>query len=318
MQEIICSLEKDEETWMKKKSLEDFGKKLLSALSSFGLVQLVSHGIPIASFKEGFDSSLQFFNLKNSIKNKYAIDHQRFHGYIGSGNFFNVTANKVDYDCREAFNINALDDTLLPNKNDLPKFGQSFIEMAGLFDKLVSRILMALALALGKDSDYLINMYKHQFTDKNFTTLKTLFYPAIPENECSENTGVNIIRLGEHTDYGPMTLLYQDNTGGLEVKCPKTSKWVRITPNENAIILNMGDLFEIMTSGHIPSALHQVSTSKESKDRQSIAFFVHFDHESIVMPIENLEAHPINHGKVYLTVQSEEYVRGRLNNTIEK
>ena len=129
---------------------------------------------------------------------------------------------------------------------------------------------------------------------------------------------VNIIRLGEHTDYGPMTLLYQDNTGGLEVKCPKTSKWVRITPNENAIILNMGDLFEIMTSGHIPSALHQVCTSKESKDRQSIAFFVHFDHESIVMPIENLEAHPINHGKVYLAVQSEEYVRGRLNNTIEK
>ena len=66
---------------------------------------------------------------------------------------------------------------------------------------------------------------------------------------------VNIVRLGEHTDYGPMTLLYQDNIGGLEVKCPKTSKWVGITPNENAIILNMGDLFEIMTSGHIPAAL---------------------------------------------------------------
>ena len=50
MQEIICPLEKDEETWMKKESLHDFGKKLLSALSSFGLVQLVSHGIPIVSF----------------------------------------------------------------------------------------------------------------------------------------------------------------------------------------------------------------------------------------------------------------------------
>ena len=49
MQEIICSLEKDEETWMKKESLQDFGRKLLSALSSFGLVQLVSHGIPIVS-----------------------------------------------------------------------------------------------------------------------------------------------------------------------------------------------------------------------------------------------------------------------------
>ena len=121
------------------------------------------------------------------MKNKYAIDLQRFHGYIGSGNFFNVTANKVDYDCREAFNINALDDALLPNEDDSPKFGQSFIEMSGLFDKLVQRILMALALALGKDSDYLLKMYKEQFTDKNFTTLKTLFYPAIQESEYSEN-----------------------------------------------------------------------------------------------------------------------------------
>ena len=127
--------------------------------------------------------------MENSIKNKYAIDHQQFHGYIGSGNFFNVTANKVDYDCREAFNITTMDDTLLPSKDDSPKFGQSFIEMSGLFDKLVSRIFMALALGLGKESDYLLKMYKNQFTDKNFTTLKTLFYPAITKNEYSENTG---------------------------------------------------------------------------------------------------------------------------------
>ena len=97
--------------------------------------------------------------------------------------------SQVSYECREAFNIAALDDTLLPNKDDSPKFGQSFIEMSGLFDKLVRRIFMALALALGKDSDYLLKMYKKQFTDKNFTTLRTLFYPAITENEYSENTG---------------------------------------------------------------------------------------------------------------------------------
>ena len=53
------------------------------------------------------------------------------------------------------------------------------------------------------------------------------------------------------------------------------------------------------------------------KDRQSIAFFVHFDHGSTVTPLEDLEAHPISHGKVYSEVQSDEYVRGRLNNTIK-
>ena len=92
-------------------------------------------------------------------------------------------------ECREAFNIAALDDTLLPNNNDSPEFGQSFIEMSGLFDKLVRRIFMALALAFGKDFDHLLKMYKKQFTGQNFTTLRTLFYPAITENEYSENTG---------------------------------------------------------------------------------------------------------------------------------
>ena len=82
-----------------------------------------------------------------------------------------------------------MDDTLLPNKDDSPEFGQSFIKLSGLFDKLVRRIFIALALALGKNSDYLLEMYKKQFTDQNFTTLRTLFYPAITENEYLENTG---------------------------------------------------------------------------------------------------------------------------------
>ena len=54
------------------------------------------------------------------------------------------------------------------------------------------------------------------------------------------------------------------------------------------------------------------------KDRQSIAFFVHFDHGSIVTPIRNMKIHPINDGKAYSAVQSDQYVRGRLNNTIKK
>ena len=105
------------------------------------------------------------------------------------------------HECREAFNIAALDDTLLPNKDDSPEFGQSFIEMSGLFDKLVRRIFIALALALGKDSDYLLKMYKKQFTDQNFTTLRTLFYPAITENKYLENTGSAMANVNLEMNY---------------------------------------------------------------------------------------------------------------------
>ena len=47
-------------------------------------------------FKQGFDSSRQFFNLEDNVKNKYGIDHQRFHGYISSGKeLFNSGGNYV-------------------------------------------------------------------------------------------------------------------------------------------------------------------------------------------------------------------------------
>ena len=48
-------------------------------------------------FRRGFDSSQQFFNLEDNVKNKYAVDHQRFHGYVSSGKEL-VNANKVSCD----------------------------------------------------------------------------------------------------------------------------------------------------------------------------------------------------------------------------
>lgn len=57
------------------------------------------------------------------------------------------------------------------------------------------------------------------------------------------------------TDFGPLTLLYQDKTGGLEAFSPEQRQWISINPKENAILLNTGDLLEIMTSGHLPAAL---------------------------------------------------------------
>ena len=52
-----------------------------------------------------------------------------------------------------------------------------------------------------------------------------------------------------------MTLLFQDKSGGLEVFSPEQQKWTEIVAKEGAILLNTGDLLEILTSGHLPAAL---------------------------------------------------------------
>ena len=59
----------------------------------------------------------------------------------------------------------------------------------------------------------------------------------------------------QFSDYGPMTLLFQDESGGLEVFIHQLSKWIHVNPKPEAISMNIGDIFEILTGGRLPAAL---------------------------------------------------------------
>ena len=59
----------------------------------------------------------------------------------------------------------------------------------------------------------------------------------------------------QFSDYGPMTLLFQDECGGLEVFSHQFSKWIPVNPKPEAILMNIGDIFEILTAGMLPAAL---------------------------------------------------------------
>ncbi len=61
---------------------------------------------------------------------------------------------------------------------------------------------------------------KHQNLHENPTTLRLLHYPQRKNLECKESE----MRAGEHTDYGSITLLWQDSVGGLQVQIPTTYK----------------------------------------------------------------------------------------------
>ena len=96
----------------------------------------------------------------------------------------------------------------------------------------------------------------------------------------------NQVRAGEHSDYGSITLLFQDEIGGLEVKSPKGT-WVRATPIKDTIVVNAGDLMARWSNDLIKSTKHRViqPPSEEGEldevdeddmfpARYSIAYFV--------------------------------------------
>jgi isopenicillin N synthase-like dioxygenase len=76
--------------------------------------------------------------------------------------------------------------------------------------------------------------------------------------------------VAEHTDYGLLTILRQDNTGGLEVRTP--AGWTAAPPIPGSFVCNLGDMLERMTGGLYRSTPHRVRNPGRA-GRVSFAFF---------------------------------------------
>lgn len=88
--------------------------------------------------------------------------------------------------------------------------------------------------------------------------------------------------VGEHTDYGFLTLLWQDASGGLEVR--SGDRWVEVPPDPGAFVCNLGDMLDRVTGGRYRSTPHRVR-SPRGRDRISIPFFFDPDWGAVMEPL---------------------------------
>ncbi|KAE8730045.1 Gibberellin 2-beta-dioxygenase 8 [Hibiscus syriacus] len=112
--------------------------------------------------------------------------------------------------------------------------------------------------------------------DENTCFLRLNHYPA-----CLISPG--ILGLVAHTDSDFLTILCQDQVGGLQVM--KDSKWVSVKPNQDALIVNIGDLFQAWSNGVYKSVEHKVVTNAKM-ERYSIAYFLCPSYDSVIGSFE--------------------------------
>lgn len=133
------------------------------------------------------------------------------------------------------------------------------------------RILRGMALALGLDDQW----FDRHLTHDPLVLFRIFHYPPL-------TTGDVRWSVGEHTDYGLVTILAQDASGGLEVQAP--DGWIAVPPRPDAFVVNLGDMLERMTGGRYKSTPHRVRNTS-GVDRLSFPLFLDPAWDAEVLPV---------------------------------
>jgi isopenicillin N synthase-like dioxygenase len=159
---------------------------------------------------------------------------------------------------------------------EVPELRVAVLEFISAAERAGQAVLEGLALALGLEAGY----FRAQYTAKPTTLFRVFRYPPAP----SGATGWGV---GEHCDYGLLTLLDQDEISGLQVRTP--TGWIDVPPLEGSLVCNLGDMLDRLTSGELRSTPHRVRNAS-GRDRIALAFFLDPALDAEVVPFPGRRA----------------------------
>ena len=280
-----------------------------SAYEEIGFVSLKNHFLSDDLVEALYKEIKAFFALPLETKKKYEIEGlggQR--GYVSFGK--EHAKGKKEGDLKEFWHFGQepdadaqLIDEYPENVEvvELPDFNETGMEAYRMLEKTGIYVLRALALYIGIDEHY----FDHWASNGN-SILRPIHYPPITE----EPKGA--VRAGAHGDINLITLLMGASTGGLQV-LRKDGEWIDAIPNEDELVINVGDMLERHTNNKLRSTIHRVVNPPKEQwgtPRYSIPFFMHprSDMKLNCLPECVDEEHP----KAFPDITAGEFLHQRL------
>lgn len=254
------------------------------SLSDVGFMQVKNIGLDQALLAEAFAASAAFFAAAPDVKaqSRYLSAAENF-GYQGL--FEENLDPEQAADVKETFTMRNIA-AKPPALERWPSAAFRDLMRAFYADALAAghRLQRTIAQALGTPSDYFTKVHTG-----DAVTLRLLRYP--PTDPAKLEPGQ--LGAGAHTDYGFLTLLFQDDVGGLQVQ-DKSGAWIDVPPEPGAIVVNSGDLLERWTNGKYRSTPHRVAPRVGARTRYSIAMFIDPDPDAEVSVLPSCvdDAHP--------------------------
>ena len=258
-------------------------------------------------FQQLVNTAQAYFAQDENIKMQNYIGNSQNHsGYVPIGEE-QFTANT--YDLKEAYDINydylgftELRPLVGPNQwpND-PQFKTHVQNYYQHIKDIGHQLFHAFALALNLEEDYFDAHLKHAPSQ-----LRLIHYPYNPD--ASDSAGI-----GAHTDYECFTLLFP-TAEGLQV-LNKDAEWMDIPLIENTLIMNIGDMMEILSNGRYFATKHRVKKVKE--ERYSFPLFFSCDYDYVIQPVVETDQPkyaPLKGGEHLFnqTAQTFQYLKNRI------
>ena len=249
------------------------GRAIEAACRDKGFMYVTGHGIASDLRARVLEEAAAFFSLPEDEKMR--VDMKKSPANRGYEPLRGQTLEEgAPPDLKESFYSGedlAVDDPRVVagkfnhGPNQWPEGHDSFrATMEAYFDEmqvLGARLMEGLALSLGLPDDHFA-----AFCHEPMSNLRLIHYPPQPANPLPGEKGC-----GAHTDWGALTLLMQDDVGGLQV-WDEAQGWVDAPPLADSYIVNLGDMIARWTNDRYRSTLHRV-VNHSGRERYSVPFF---------------------------------------------
>jgi len=289
--------------------------QIAEAASGSGFFQVVGHGIPGDLIDEVWAMARRFFELPRAQKRSLLRSKENSRG------FYDRELTKQKRDLKEVFDFATVrhpelrhdhPDNIAPVDGhnqwpvDLPEMQPLMMRYLAECEAVALRILGAFAVGFGISPGEI----QRHFGSDSTSFIRLNHYPLgelLTPDEAAEVTALGDMALHHHTDAGALTLLLQDDVGGLQAGTGD-GDWIDVEPIEGAIVVNTGDIMQVWSNDRFTAALHRVRPITD-RGRYSIPYFFNPSYTTDYLPIP--EAFETGETALYRTINWGVFRQGR-------
>ncbi len=264
---------------------ESVAQAIHRASQETGFIYAANHGIADNVIASARNAALEFFRQAHDFKD--AIRVNEYHrGFLGRGGAKMQDDAKADLKESFIWGLEASEDgSLSPcplrGPNQWPASPASLKPAAMTYFEhthtVAKALMQAFAIGLGLPGEQLLRGH-----DRPMSRASMVYYPPQSAETAGGRFGV-----GPHTDFGVLTVLCQDNTGGLEVQT-LDGDWIEAPPIDGTLVINVGDLLARWSNDQYRSTPHRV-INRSGRERLSLVLAYDPDFDTLIDPAETVQ-----------------------------